>query len=37
VHVTWHPHPRDDDDRDQYDDGGDDEQHKILAAIRSAV
>ena len=33
VHAIWHPPPVDDDDRDQYDDGADDELHQALDEI----
>ena len=36
AHATWHPHPGDDDDRDQRDDNADDEQHMVLTAFSAA-
>ena len=30
VHATWHPHPRDDADRDQHDADPDDEEHMVV-------
>lgn len=37
VHATWHPHPRDDADRDQHDADADDEEHMVVAAIRRRI
>lgn len=36
VDATWHPHPWDDDERDQPDNDADDEQHMALGAFSSA-
>ena len=37
VHATWHPHPGDDDDRDQRDYDADDEQHIVRAAFSRRI
>ena len=37
VDATWHPHPGDDDDRDQHHDDADGEQHMVVAANQGGV
>jgi len=34
VHPAWHPHPRNEADRDQHDPDADDEEHMVVAASR---
>jgi hypothetical protein len=38
LNATWHPHPRDDANRDQHEGDADDEEHMVVAAIsRKAI
>ena len=37
IHAIWHPHSGDDHDRDQQDDDADNEQHMVLAVVRSSL